>query len=157
MTRDLGAVATAAALTSVTAVILFAALRLQATAATVPLVVAVPTLVMLLEQLVRAMRRHEPEPAAVADASIQRERSTAQRERVTLFWMLLLLAMFWALGVIVALPLYLLLHLRLRSREHWTVALMVAGVTWCILIAGLMWLLDVQPPPGAIWTWLSRS
>ena len=149
MTRDYGAVATTAVFTSVTAVLLFAALRLEATAATVPLVVAVPTLAILFEQLVREMRRNAP-PAAPADTLPGRERST-------LLWMLVLLAMLWALGVVVALPLYLLLHLRVRSREHWTVAIMVAGVTWCILVGGLLWLLDVQPPPGVLWTWLTRS
>lgn len=149
MTRDYGAVATTAVLTGVTAVLLFASLRLQSTAATVPLVVAVPTLAMLLEQLVREMRRNVPPRTTPADTLPQRERST-------LLWMLVLLVMLWALGVVVALPLYLLLHLRFRSREHWAVAIMVAGVTWCILVAGLVWLLDVQPPAGVIWAWLTR-
>jgi len=141
---------TAAAFTGLTAVLLFASLRLQATAATVPIIVAIPTVLMLLDQLVREVRRRDAPQAALDDALPARERST-------LAWMLGLVGLMWAIGVVLALPLYLLLHLRVRSRERWIVALAVAGVAWLILVAGLGWLLETPPPPGALLMWLTRT
>ena len=142
-----GSFVLAAVLTAVTAVLLIASLTLHTTAAIVPLVVAVPTVLILIEQLVREVRR----PEIAAGASLPR------RERVTLGWMLGLLALIWAIGIVIALPLYLLLYLRVQSRERWTVAITMAAVTWCVLFAGLGLLLGVQPPAGAVWNWLSRS
>jgi hypothetical protein len=133
MTRDRGALTMAAAFTGVTAALLFASLRLQATAATVPLVVAVPTILLLIDHLVRETRRR-------GSAPVRQDDGLPRRERSTLAWMLLLFAMMWAIGIVLALPTYLLLHLRVRSQERWSVALAIAGVTWCILFAGLGWL-----------------
>ena len=146
MTRDHGALATTAALTGLTAVLLFTSLRLQTTAAAVPIVVAVPTVLLLIHQLVREVRRRD-------EASGNADQSLPGRERSTLLWMAVMLALMWLAGIVVALPIYLLLHLRLRSRERWSVSLAVTGAAWLVLFFGLGWLLETPPPPGALWTW----
>jgi hypothetical protein len=150
MTRDAGSLITAALFTVLAIVLLIASFRYQATAAFVPIVVAIPTVLMFLDQLVREARRKAP---ASTDAAVD----LAGRERATLLWMAALLGLVWAAGVVIALPAYLLLYLRVRSRERWIVAAGVAGVAWAILFLGLGWLLESPPPPGIIWTWLTRS
>jgi hypothetical protein len=150
MTCDRGALITAAVFVVITTVLLIASMQLRSTAALVPLIVAIPTLLILIEQFVRHTHAGDPEP-------LRPEPELAARERSTLKWMTILLGLIWSAGVVLAIPAYLLLHLRVRSRERWSVAVAVAGAAWGILFAGLGWLLEAPPPPGAVWMWLTRS
>lgn len=150
MTPARETLAVALALTAAAGVLFVSALRLPFTAAAVPLAVAAPTLLLLLEQLVTARRR-----ASAADADT-RPPDLGRREATTIAWMLVLLVLLWALGVLAAVPAYLLLHLRVRSRERWYTAVMTAVLAWCVLYSVLVLVLDASLPQGAFLDWLLR-
>ena len=81
MIRDRGALVLAAVLTAITGVLLIASMSLQATAAIVPLVVAVPTVLVLIEQLVREVRRREVTAGAAPPVGLERADTLPGRER----------------------------------------------------------------------------
>jgi hypothetical protein len=64
-------------------------------------------------------------------------------EGQALVWLALAIAAVLTLGMLAGLPLYLLLYLRLRARQRWTVALGLAGGLLLVMYAGLDRLLRI--------------
>jgi hypothetical protein len=141
-------------LAAATLVVVLSALSLGTTAGVVPLVVGIPTLSLLVLQLVADARTPAADFApASADGPAP---SLPQREAISLAWMAMLLVLVWAAGPLAGVPAFLFAYLRLRSREPWRIAVAVALAAWYVLYGGLGLLLDVQWWPGAVWEYLFR-
>jgi tripartite tricarboxylate transporter TctB family protein len=112
-----------------------------------PVVVAVPTLAIILFQLFRDRRSEHP-PGG--------QPPSAGRERSGLLWIVLLLAMLLPLGFLVAMPVYTLLFLRVRGRESWPRSLIIAGAVGAA-VYGLS-VLTSKPEliEAPLWNWLVR-
>ncbi len=148
---------TALLLTLVVVVVTMSA-SLSPVARWMPLVVALPTLGLLclevvadaaraggvsrvsvvntpgLSRIVEGPSRHRPDSSDDAGRRVERQ---------ALIWLALALAAVLTLGMLAGLPLYLLLYLRLRARQRWTVALGVAGGLLLVMYAGLDRLLQI--------------
>jgi hypothetical protein len=103
-------------------VLLFVSFTLSPVSRGVPLAVAVPTLVLALATLVLDLRSPAPP-----------EKQAGSGEARLMLWMLLLPAMAWSFGMLVALPAYTMVYLRVRSRESWRGALLAAAGLWAVL------------------------
>jgi hypothetical protein len=154
MTRDQEAMVVAAALTLVTGILFAASLTLHPAAAAVPLVVAGLTLLLLVDQFVAEWRRRRR--FGDADTRHQPPADPPRREISTLGWMLLLPMLMWAFGLMLALPAYLLLYLRVRSGEPWSGTIIAAAVAWCVVVVVLDGLLGIELHSGALWDWVVR-
>jgi Tripartite tricarboxylate transporter TctB family len=130
-----------AGLTVLVASVLVSASSLGPAARRMPLVVAVPVLALLVFELTRQVRsaRHETE-----------DRQSRRVEAVTFVWLGGLVGGVWLLGMLVALPLFLATHLRLRSRESWAVALWMALGVWAVLFGVLDHTLGIQMHDGVL-------
>jgi hypothetical protein len=153
---------------------LYMTLRLGRVARMVPLAVAVPTFLLLALQLfmdllpglaqtygrlenkdlfgVQGLREQIGNPVEVAeDKTLQ-----SRRERKSFLWLLLMLALVYLLGLLIALPLYTLLYLKSGS-EKWLTAI-VSALAIFGLIYGISVLdLGTQLYKGLLWDWLNRQ
>jgi hypothetical protein len=151
-------------------------LELGPIARRVPLVVAVPTLVLLGIQLLLdlvdgGIGRRAPREAtelykvvgvpektrsalAASPAGVSDKYQPARVELVTFAWLLLLPALILLLGVLVATPAFTLLYLRVGARERWLLSLGMAAVIGSLPYGLFRILLSVPLYKGQLWAWL---
>jgi hypothetical protein len=110
-----------------------------------PLVVALPTLALLIFELTRQARCAAVQPS---------DPMTRQVEAATFAWLGALLAGVWLLGMLAGLPLFLVSYLRSRSREPWAVVLGMGLGTWILLFVVLDQALGIQMHEGVLGSWL---
>jgi hypothetical protein len=122
------------------------AMTLGPAARRMPLVVALPTLALLVFELTRHARAAGVEPS---------DPLTRRVEAATFAWLGGLLAGVWLLGMLAGLPLFLVSYLRRRSREPWAVALGMALGVWIVLFVVLDHALGIQMHQGLVGSWLS--
>ena len=121
------------------------ALTLGPAARRMPLVVALPTLALLVFELTRQARGGSVEPS---------DPVTRQLEAATFAWLGGLLAGVWLLGMLAGLPVFLVSYLRRRSRESWAVALGMALGVWIVLFVVLDHALGIKMHEGLLGSWL---
>lgn len=116
--------------------ILIATPRLGRVARLVPLVVAVPTFVILAAQLILEFSPRRK----MAGRAPQRDAAAASLGAAQLGWALLLPVTIYLLGFFVAVPLHCFVQLRYFSRERWMLSLIIpAGLCGLfVLIARLV-------------------
>ena len=158
MTDEIERLIVTALLLALVAVVVAMSAGLSPVARWMPLVVGVPTLGLLcLEVVADAARAGGMSRVPVVNTrglsrivgGPSRRRSDSSddtRRRVegqALVWLALAIAAVLTLGMLAGLPLYLLLYLRLRARQRWTVALGLAGGLLLVMYAGLDRLLRI--------------
>jgi hypothetical protein len=157
-----------------TAAVIAASVSLGPVARRMPLVVALPTLLLLALELARLIRHAPardaeappPQPSAQcgggaslsAGASAKAEAPRIARrqtsERVMFGWIGILLALVVAAGMAAGVPLFLLAYMRLHFGESWRASLGLSGCVALLLTAGLQYLLGLPLHPGVIAGWL---
>ncbi len=106
----------------------------------VPLVIAAPVLALALGRTgmaALALIREWKEIAADRP-------SLWRKEMVAAAWVVLLLALVWLLGFIPAIPLFMILALRLRAHEPWRLTLFLTLGVWLFMYGLFVWALNVQ-------------
>ena len=148
-------------------VFLVLSLDYQPRARLVPLIIAVPTLLLTLLQLLIDMvpavsrrfsflqeydlfgfdtgRAAEPSEKTGPSPNVYR------RELNFASWLLLLMALIYFLGYLVAIPLFLILFLRLRSSESWLMTLSITAVTWAFVYVVFIVIMGAPLHQGVVW------
>lgn len=103
-------------------------------------VIVVPALLLAASQVVRELRRAQPLPVP-AEAAFT---------RAALGWGAVFLAMLWAFGLAVAIPLFALAYLHWAAGEPWVKAAVYGIVVWLFIYATFDRLLHIPLPGGAI-------
>ena len=133
----------------------------------VPVIIAVPTLLLTLLQLLIDMipavgrrfsflqdydlfgidtsRAAEPSEESRPSSSIYR------RELNFAAWLLLLMALIYFLGYLVAIPLFLISFMRLRSSESWRMTLSITAVTWTFVYVVFIVVMGAPLHEGVVW------
>jgi hypothetical protein len=112
------------------AIAFYLALDFEPGAQLSPIVVTVPCIILLLSVIIDEVKlpitnRVEVEPAKTLSITEVR-----QREWSIILWIILLITMIYILGFLIAIPLYLLLMLKYRGKEKWSVSiLLTSGAT----------------------------
>lgn len=148
-------------------VFLVLSLDYQPRARLVPLIIAVPTLLLTLLQLLIDMvpavgRRFsflqeydlfgiETGRAAEPSEKTGPTSNVFRRELHFASWLLLLMALIYFLGYLVAIPLFLVLFLRLRSSESWTITLSITAVTWAFVYVVFIVVMGAPLHEGVVW------
>ena len=157
MTDEIERLIVTALLLALVVVVVAMSAGLSPVARWMPLVVGVPTLGLLCLEVVadaaraggmsrvpvvntRGLSRIVGGPSRRPESSDDTRRRV---ERQALVWLALAIAAVLALGMLAGLPLYLLLYLRVRARQRWTVALGLAGGLLLVMYAGLDRLLRI--------------
>jgi hypothetical protein len=155
-------------------VILYMTFGLGRVARMVPLVVVVPTILLLVLQLMMDLLpglaqtygrlenkdlfgvqglREKISEAVEAEEDGARQ---SHKERRAFLWLLTMLALVYLLGLLIALPLYTLLYLKSGS-EKWLTAIVMAAAIFG-LIYGVSTINSGAPLyEGLLWNWLRMS
>lgn len=107
----------------------------------IPLLVAAPTVLLLIFQLQRDF------------ASTKTERSNTGMEIRSLLWLMVLPGLIYVIGFLLAVPLYLLAFGIWWAREPWARALVVA-ILFAISLLALKVFLNIQLYGGLLWDYL---
>ena len=85
------------------------------------------------------------------------EKETLRRTCVAIGWILAFFAAIVLIGFPIAVPLFVLLYLRVQGRERWTLALGFTLVLWGIFYALFDRLLHLPFPAGLLLVWLGLA
>jgi hypothetical protein len=147
-------------------------LQLGPVARLVPILVAIPTLGFLLFQLAldlmpglsrrfRFLEKKDPfnveslnEESLTRSRSRPVDRTTPAKTATVVLWVLLMFPLTYLLGFSVALPLYTLLYLRLRSKESWLLSASIALGMLVFVRGALVHLFGIQLYKGELWSLL---
>ena len=126
------------------AILVGSSLMLGPVARTAPLVVGVPTLLLLLWELAKDARPERTVGPAAA----------SPRREITLhLWLAALVALIAIVGVIAAAAAWVCLFVRVHGRESWTSALIYAAGLAAVLLAVLTLLLRFPVDAGSVIGW----
>jgi len=148
-----------AALVAVAVIILFQTLTLSPVARLVPIAVLIPTLALFIFQMILDLRSENGEsqefesnqpPETSRSGALSLKRDSAF---YWIGWLCGLLVGLRVLGFFFSLPLFVLIYLRVRSRESWSLVLTMVLVT-LVLEYGLFSLLDIPMYEGWFWDFL---
>jgi hypothetical protein len=136
----------------------------------VPLAVAVPTLAILILQLLVEIRLRLLRGRVVVDTSgmvdgrashngngqVGSHDGTEHSGGVVpmALWVLGLFLLVFMLGFAVALPTFALAYLRIRAKEPWRVSTAAAVAMWALVYLFFGILLDIPMHAGHLWGWL---
>ena len=151
MTGRREAILVAGAMLAATASVIAASVALGPVARRMPLLVAIPTLLLLAFELGGELRlARGPREAP----RIPRRRSS---ERAMFGWIGMLLALVVVAGMAAGVPLFLLAYMRVHFRESWRASLGLSGGVAILLAAGLQYLLGLPLHPGVIAGWIEAA
>lgn len=133
-----------------------------------PLAIGIPTWIFLfVEVLLRFFPRFEERFGTVGEASLftgelasmaseggEGTMSLSRRETGIFFWLSALLVATYLLGIMLAMPLFVLGYLRFWSGESWRFIIGYAVSAWVLMYLFFVKLLEMQRFPGAILQWL---
>jgi len=150
----------------------FLTIDLGRVAALVPIKVVIPTLALLLFQLILDFvpglskkfsrfekvhfvqsEQHEKE-ARVVSSVFKPEESLVARERRAFLWVLSLFLFIYLLGVMVAVPLYTFLYIKRCAEEGWLFSFGMAAGMWALIEGGFDLMLRIRLYEGVLWTWM---
>ena len=120
-----------------------------------PWVIGTPTLVLALFQLAKDLRGHKKVSAPVFEGEGAVEVSPAVASRRTwtiLGWTVGFFIVIWLLGFSYAVPLTMVLYLKLAGREKWPITAVMAFGTWVFFYLLFERMLSVPFPDGLIFT-----
>ncbi len=166
MTRIVGRRLFTLTLFAVAALILYATTRLSEVGRLVPLAVLVPTLGLLLVQLCLDLapgfvQKHSllerkdvfgvEQIRKAAEESANSLPSRGRRELEVFAWVAFIAGLMYLVGSLIALPLFLLLYLKVRSKEGWVLSIGMAVTMLGFLYVVFVAVLDVRLHDGWLW------
>jgi len=138
----------------------------------VPLKVVVPTLVLLVVQLVlelvpklaQRFKRFEKlrfdkseqlqEKTRIHSPVSVTENSRGKRELHMFAWILSLPVFIYFFGFLIAIPMFMLFYLRWRSGERWLFSILMTAGMWGLLYGVFVIALRTHFYEGLLWNWL---
>jgi hypothetical protein len=146
-------------------------INLSPVARFVPLIVLIPTLGLLIFQLVldlvpgleESYRRFEKadlfgiERIRVRISAEEVDKVSQSRQEVNLLlWLLMLLTFIYLFGLLIALPAYTFLYLRRRSRESWKLSIAIAVGIYCLIYCVFILALRMRLYEGHLFSWVGK-
>jgi putative tricarboxylic transport membrane protein len=120
-----------------------------------PWVIGTPTLLLALLQLIKDLRGHEKvsEPAFEGEGAVQVAPELASRRTWAIIgWTVGFFIAIWLLGFSYAVPLTIVLYLKIAGGEKWPITAAVALGTWVFFYLLFERMLSVPFPDGLIFT-----
>jgi TctA family transporter len=124
-----------------------------------PWIIGTPTLIMALAQLTRDIYGKQKKPASVpgeaAEAHVEISPQLARNRTLgIIFWIIGFFVTIWLLGFTYAVPLTILLYLKLAGRESWKMTGLITFFAWLFFWVLFEKTLSVPFPEGLLLTWI---
>lgn len=132
----------------------FTAWDWPAKAALFPLAIGIPVFFLATAEAVWVLLRASEERTEAMDFQLSTTKGALRRAAVAAGWMLGFFAAIVLLGFPIAVPLFVLLYLKLQGREGWTLSILMTLAVWGIFYGLFDRLLHLPFPAGWIVTWL---
>ncbi len=120
-----------------------------------PWVIGTPTLVLALFQLAKDLKGHTKisEPAFEGEMAVEVSSAVASRRTWTILgWTVGFFIAIWLLGFSYAVPLTMVLYLKVAGREKWLITAVMAFSTWVFFYLLFERMLSVPFPDGLLFT-----
>jgi TctA family transporter len=122
-----------------------------------PRVIAIPTLVLAIVYLVRVLAKRPQRIDRLSATQLAPGEALLRWRLVRIWgWIIAFFLAIWLLGFPIAVPLTMLLHLRLSGRERWPVTMGVTVITALVLAGLFQCFLHLPFPAGILMNWLER-
>jgi TctA family transporter len=121
-----------------------------------PWVIGIPTLILALVQLSKNLWGREKPKAALAawEAAVDVSPEVVRHRTVSiLIWTIGFFIAIWLLGFSYAVPVAMVLYLKIAGREKWPITIAVSFFTWAFCYGLFERVLSIPFPDGLIFTW----
>ena len=132
----------------------FAATAWPWKAALFPLAIGMPLFCLATTELLWSLFGKEKSDAVEGDPELE---GATRRMLVAAGWMVGFLAAIVLLGFPIAVPLFLLLYLRLQGGEGWIMSIVITAVVWGVFYGLFDALLHLPFPSGWLLDWLGMQ
>ena len=122
-------------------------------AALFPLVIGVPLFCLAAAEALWTLFGSAAPEAQVMDFQLAIGNETARRTAVAIGWMLGLFAAIVLLGFPIAVPLFMVLYLKVQGREGWTLTIAMTLAVWAVFYGLFVYLLHLPFPGGWVFDW----
>lgn len=123
-------------------------------AALFPLAIGIPLFCLAAVEAVWALRGAGQKASETKDFQLSVDDKSTRRTGFAVAWMLGFFAAIVLLGFPVAVPLFVLLYLRLQGGEGWLLSIVMTLTVWAVFYGLFDRLLHLPFPAGWIMTWL---
>lgn len=116
----------------------------------IPLVIAIPGLLLTIGQWVGALykeRKVEREEKSLA----AEDREELSREKNTMAWIIIFFLMIVFLGLHASILLFTFIYLKFKSKESWPLSLSITGGLWLGIYLAFVQIVKASLYPGLLW------
>ena len=122
-------------------------------AALFPLVIGVPLFCLAAAEALWTIFGSAAPEAQTMDFQLSIGNETARRTAVAIGWMLGFFAAIVLLGFPVAVPLFMVLYLKVQGREGWPLTIVMTLAVWGVFYGLFAYLLHLPFPSGWVFEW----
>ena len=130
------------------------ALKWPLRSALFPIVMGIPVFLLALADLLLSFfEKEETDKRSAMDFKLSEDADQARATRRTLFafaWIMGFFCLIIFLGFSIAIPIFVLLYLRLQGREKWGISLIMSALTFVFFWGLFVWLLHTVLPEGLV-------
>jgi hypothetical protein len=126
-------------------------------AALFPLIIGIPLFCLAAAEALWTLFGSQPADTEVGDFQLSTGNETARRTLVALGWMLGLFAAIVLLGFPIAVPLFMVLYLKVQGGEGWLLTFVITLAVWGVFYGLFHYLLHLPFPSGWLLTWFGVS
>ena len=142
-------------LTVIAAGVVITALKWPLKAALFPVIIGTPLFFMTIAQLLLSLfeRKENRVKKSIMDFKFSEDVDQAiavRRTLLTFGWITGFSLLILFLGFPIAIPLFLLLYIKLQAREGWRISLILTGLAWGFFWGLFVWLLDMPFQEGLL-------
>jgi len=122
-------------------------------AALFPLVIGVPLFALAAAEALWTLYGTDPANEEARDFQLSIGKDTLRRTLVAAAWIIGFFAAIVLLGFPIAVPLFVLLYLKLQGREGWGISIAITLGTWALFYGLFDLLLHLPFPTGWLFAW----
>jgi hypothetical protein len=126
-------------------------------AALFPLVIGIPLFCLAAAEAVWTLLGSAPQGGEAKDFQLSIGKQTARRTAEAFAWIIGFFAAIVLLGFPIAVPLFMLLYLKLQGREGWVLSIVMTVAVWGVFYGLFDRLLHLPFAAGWLLTWLGFS
>jgi hypothetical protein len=135
----------------------FAATAWPWKAALFPLAIGVPLFCLATTELLWTLLGAPETKGEAMEVELSTKEGAGRRILVAAGWMLGFFAAIVLLGFPIAVPLFLLLYLRLQGGEGWVLSIVITAAVWALFYGLFDASLHLPFPAGWLWEWLGPA